>query len=314
MNRTIIVSNRVPALGTGRHAAGGLAAALRPALEEHGGLWIGSSAESAPGPSEQLRIQDLGRYALATLTLSKAEELGFYLGFSNRSLWPLFHGRIDLVHYDLKEYDCYRAVNEKFARLIAPHLEASDVVWIYDYHFLLLARELRKLGVKCPIGFFLHIPFPPADLLATLPWHAEIVEALTAFDLVGFQTHNDVCNFHEYVVRRGQGEVISERFVRVFGRKLAVGAFPIGIDTERYATLATSSNAKKYFESQKKHMDGQLAIVGADRLDYTKGLIYRLRAYEHFLEFPAELSQACRACSDCGAVAQVSAGVSRLAA
>jgi trehalose 6-phosphate synthase len=265
-----------------------LAAALRPALEESGGLWIGSSAESAASPDERLDIHNQGRYSLATTTLSKAEEAGFYLGFSNRSLWPLFHGRIDLVHYDSEEFKWYRSVNEKFARLIAPQLRPTDLVWIHDYHFMLLARDLRKLGVKCPIGFFLHIPFPPADLLATLPWHKEIVEALTACDLVGFQTRNDVRNFREYILRRADGEVISERSVRVFGRKLAIGAFPVGIDTERYAALATSANAQKFFESQKKFMNAQLAIVGADRLDYTKGLIYRLRAYEHFLETYAE--------------------------
>lgn len=283
MNRIVIVSNRAPQPGSLEIDAGGLAVGLRAALEKTGGLWLGWSGRICDAPNQEARIQQAGPFTLATLDLSEAEHGGYYAGFANRSLWPLLHGRVDLMRFDGAEWAAYRSVNEAFARRLAPLRGPRDLVWVHDYHLMLLGQALRRLGVDAPLGFFLHVPFPAPDVMTALPCHEELVRALSAYDLVGFQTANDLRNFQELVSRLG-GSVSDDGRVLAFGASFRTGAFPIGIDAARFGALAASPEVEKLCGRLRPCFDGCLGIVGVDRLDYTKGLVHRLRAFERLLE------------------------------
>ncbi|HER19901.1 MAG TPA: trehalose-6-phosphate synthase, partial [Chromatiales bacterium] len=231
-----------------------------------------------------IRTRQAGSFSLVTLGLSGREYTDYYLGFANRAVWPLFHGRTDLFRFDPDEFATYRAVNRKFARRFGPLLHRHDLVWIHDYHLFFLGQELRRLGTRLPLGYFLHIPFPAGDTLAALPCHRAIVEALLAYDLVGFQTENDVRNFQEFVVRHLDGAVSGDGTVFALGRKVRTGAFPIGIDTRQFEETAASEEVANLGERVRKYFCSRFGIIGVDRLDYTKGLAHRLRAFERFIE------------------------------
>lgn len=283
MSQIAIVSNRIPSFD--RTSAGGLAVGLNAALERSGGTWIGWDGAITSEPTEDLRIEQRKAYMLASFSLSERERAGYYLGFANRALWPVLHGRTDLMRFDPSEFATYRAVNDKFAKKLAECAVNHDLVWVHDYHLFFLGQELRRLGVELPLGFFLHVPFPAPDVLAALPCHRALVEALSAYDLVGFQTENDVYNFHEFVTRHLNGAIASDGTVFALGRRLRTGAFPIGIDARRFAKLAAASKeADAHRDLLRGCFRDQLGIIGVDRLDYTKGLQYRLRAFERMLE------------------------------
>lgn len=284
MARIAIVSNRLPALAGKDQAAGGLAFALRAALDKSGGTWFGWDARSSGGQNGKIVVHQSSPFTLAGLPLTEREYAGYYRGFANRVLWPLLHGRTDLVRFDRSDYATYRAVNEKFARSIAPLVQDHDLIWVHDFHLAFLAQAFRQDGINLPIGFFLHVPFPAPDVLATLPCHFDLVRALCAYDLVGFQTENDLRNFHEYVRRHLDGAVCGDGTVFALGRKFKTGAFPIGIDTRNFQELAASKKAAKLRQHLESCFHNQFGIVGVDRLDYTKGLKYRFRAFERLLE------------------------------
>lgn len=195
MSRLVVVSNRVALPNEDR--AGGLAIALLDALREEGGLWFGWSGEIDPHASGRLHEQSAGNIRFVTMDLSQQDHDDYYNGFANRTLWPLLHFRMDLVDYNRETYATYQCVNALFAGKLAPLLEPDDIVWIHDYHLIPLAKLLRERGVKCRIGFFLHVPMPSSDLLAALPSHQRLFEGLSSCDLVGFQTERDLERFQD---------------------------------------------------------------------------------------------------------------------
>lgn len=183
MSRLIIVSNRVAPISEGEPAAGGLAIGVYDALKETGGMWFGWSGEVVASGQPKIRVEEHGPVTFATIGLSRRDYDQYYRGFSNATLWPAFHYRADLIQYDRHEFEGYSRVNVWLAQQLVPLLQDDDVIWVHDYHLIPFARALRAAGVKNRIGFFLHIPFPAAQVLVNVPPHRELVESLCAFDL-----------------------------------------------------------------------------------------------------------------------------------
>ncbi len=284
MARLVIVSNRVGLPEEGGRRAGGLVVALRDALKDRGGIWVGWSGrtvEGEPGPPESLRR---GRVTYVTLDLAREAYAAYYVGFANGTLWPLFHYRLGLIAFRRHDLEGYRAVNEAFARTIAELLRPDDLVWVHDYHFLALAAALRRLGVANRLGFFLHIPFPVPEVLRALPGHERLLREMADYDLVGLQTRSDARAFAEGLVRLAGAEPVGPDRFRCGERTVAVGAFPVGIDSEGFARLAAQSvngpEARRLAES----LAGRALVLGVDRLDYSKGLPGRLQAVAELLE------------------------------
>lgn len=290
MSRLIIASNRVSDPNSGKQA-GGLAVALRDALAHRRGIWFGWNGkivDEDDAVQAGLQIGRSGGITLATLPLSQSEHQGYYLGYANRALWPVFHYRLDLAEFDGEDLARYKAVNRRFARALAPLVEPDDLIWIHDYHLLPLAAELRKLGLENRIGYFLHIPFPPPEMIAAVPEHEWLFDALFACDVVGFQTEQDRGNFLNYV-RHSASEVSPDTHpFRASGREPKVGFYPIGIDVEAFRAMAHTPEAD---ERIRRLARAEVAhhVIGVDRLDYSKGLPDRLRAFERFLENWPEL-------------------------
>ena len=284
--RIVVVSNRVAPIDEGRTAAGGLAVAVLAALRRSGGVWFGWSGEVAAAPGEAVRLTERGRLATATVDLGEADYEAYYNGFANATLWPLFHYRVDLVNFERANYAGYRRVNADFARKLAGLLKPDDAIWVHDYHLIPLGEELRRLGIGNRIGFFLHTPLPPRELLATLPVHGELMRCLAFFDLVGLQTERDrqrLCGYlageADAVVDEGGGGAA----VRAFGREFRVEAHPIGIDAAHVERSAAGTANIRDVARLKASLAGRRLIVGVDRLDYSKGLTQRFDAFAHLL-------------------------------
>lgn len=296
MSRLVVVSNRVPAPKPGGASAGGLAVALSGAMEARGGVWFGWSGDTAPHdapePEEaRLIVKDKVTYALVDLTERDLED--YYSGFSNRMLWPLFHYRMDLTGFTRVTLGGYYRVNKLFSKLLRKMVEPDDIVWVHDYHLVPLAADLRAAGLKNRMGFYLHIPFPPPDILTVLPNHADIVRGLAAYDVIGFQTPYDVENFETYLRREKLGRRLSgHRFV-VHGRAVTVMALPVGIETEAFAKTAQASEKNALVRRAKESLVGRSLIIGVDRLDYSKGIAERIQAFESFLTLDTEWRNRC---------------------
>jgi trehalose 6-phosphate synthase len=283
MSRLVVVSNRVASTEESR--AGGLAVALHAALEETGGMWFGWSGRIDPLHSGAIHEQTIDNIQYVTLDLSRRDHADYYNGFANRTLWPLLHFRVDLVDYSRETYAAYRRVNALFAEKLVPLLRDDDLVWIHDFHLIPLAALLREHGVRCKLGFFLHVPMPSSDLLAALPQHTRLFEGLSAYDLVGFQTERDLERFQDYVRLFGRGKVISHGVLETpGGRLLRAGAFPISIDTEGIAQQAAAAIDKSSVKRLADSLSGRALAIGVDRLDYSKGLPERFRAFERYLK------------------------------
>jgi trehalose 6-phosphate synthase len=293
VSRLVVVSNRVtPTSGAKAATAGGLAIGVLAALRESGGIWFGWSGETTDSTTPEPKISRSGKITYITLDLNQVEFDRYYGGFANRTLWPLLHYRLDLSSFDRDWYMAYRRVNQLFAEQLRPHLRDDDLVWIHDYHLIPMGEELRRLHVKARLGFFLHIPFPSAEVYVALPWHDKLVQALCSYDLVGFQTSSDLRNFHDYVYREGVGYALADGLVHAFGRTLRAQDFPIGIDTEDFERMADSAEAVRASQRLAKSLLGRKLIIGVDRLDYTKGITERLRAYECLLQnYPRQRGQ-----------------------
>lgn len=280
--RLVIVSNRVGPV-KGAATAGGLAVGIVGALHERGGLWFGWSGKTcAPGKARFRRHREDG-LTLATLDLAAPDFEGYYNNFSNGCLWPLVHFRIDLAQYQAKHLEAYRRVNRQFARALIRLLRPTDLVWVHDFHLFPLASELRRLGARQRIGFFLHTPFPPTEILCTLPHHEWIVRSLFDFDLVGFQTDEDLGRFHNHIRSSAQGTARGG-IVSAFGREIRTGAFPIGIDVEQVHRFAFSRPGETDFLRMRDKLAGRDQFIGVDRLDYSKGLLRRMTAFGRYLE------------------------------
>ena len=286
MSRLVVVSNRVAAPESGKAPAGGLAVGLHAALEQAQGVWFGWSGDVAEGrhSRETVRAHDgPGRYRTVTVDLSPQEYQEYYEEVANRALWPVFHSRLDLATFSHASFRTYRQVNQLFADGVRAHLNADDAVWVHDYHLFLVGRALRQAGVTAPLGFFLHTPFPPADMIRAVPWWRELMDGLIAYDLVGFQTPRDARNFADVAERELGMELRDGRWLTCDGRVCEIGAFPIGIDTARFAEMAAAAIRQGLSEQFAEWFGDRRMIIGVDRLDYSKGLDGKFQAFEAFL-------------------------------
>ena len=283
MGRLIVASNRTATPGQGR--AGGLAVALWDALTERGGgVWFGWSGETLTRETRGVRlfVEDEVDFALADLT--EAEHEGYYLGFSNRALWPVLHYRVDLARFDDAAFETYASVNRRFGRLLHQLLRNGDQVWVHDYHFLLLGQELRNNGWQGPIGFFLHIPFPPSEVFSALPQHQRLARGMADFDLIGFQTQRDAGNFCRYMVEMHGAKQLGEGRLRAFGREQQVAAFPIGTDPTEIRRMVDGPEAHAATARLRPLIEHRAMVIGVDRMDYSKGLPQKLAAFGRLLD------------------------------
>ncbi len=276
----VVVSNRIARGTPNEPMTGGLAAALLPVVEKSGAIWVGSSGRVREMSREPIaEIEPLGAGALAMLDLPAAHYGGYYEGFANSALWPAMHSRPDLIHATHDDYLSYREVNAFVARALLRFQQPDTAFWIQDYHFLALGAELRGLGVTAPLGFFLHTPWPSCDVIGGVPHARELIEAMLAYDLIGFQTPHDCENFLNCVQQELQlpahdGLILSRR-----GRT-RVAVFPIGIDVEQFAQYAAKSSSHPEVSRLRRSLNGERLAIGVDRLDYSKGLLHRIRAFD----------------------------------
>ncbi|GIX13237.1 MAG: alpha,alpha-trehalose-phosphate synthase (UDP-forming) [Paracoccaceae bacterium] len=282
MTRLIIASNRTARPGEAR--PGGLAVALLDALNDRGGIWFGWSGEVLERETRGINLLVDGKVDFALANLTRREYEGYYLGYANRALWPVLHYRVDLAEFDDEAFSIYEDVNRRFGRLLAQLLRADDLVWIHDYHFFLLARELRYNNWRGPTGFFLHIPFPAPEVFAALPAHVQIARGLAEHDLVGFQTRRDTENFRRYMAEHHGAELQQDGWLRVFGRRLRAAAFPVGIDPDEIRRAATDASASAPAERLGRILEDRALVLGVDRMDYSKGLPQRLAAFGALLD------------------------------
>lgn len=286
MTRLIVISNRVSAGGA---AQGGLAVALSAALREHGGIWFGWSGQETAEFTGHINFQREDGITTATVDLEEQDIEEYYNGYANRTLWPLFHYRIDLAEYERSYADGYQRANERFADTVLPLIEPDDIIWVQDYHMFPLGKELRRRGVKNRIGFFLHIPWPPRRLLVTLPEARELVEGLLDYDLIGFHTDEWLQTFCDYARDELGGVIDDDGMLNVAGRRVQLMFCPVGIDAREFSALAISDRARDTCDRVRESAVGRALIVGVDRLDYSKGLEERFLGYERFLtEHPEE--------------------------
>jgi trehalose 6-phosphate synthase len=283
VSRLIIVSNRVADLDN-QVQSGGLAVALGEAIRTVGGVWFGWDgriAEDETPLSVSRNVQN--NVTIATIPMTQRDYDEYYLGFANKVLWPVCHYRLDLVDFKPAYLEGYKRVNKAFATALAPMLRAGDLVWAHDYHLMSLGSELRALGSEQRLGFFLHIPFPPPELLQAVPAHQWLMESLFQFDVIGFQTANDAGNFRRFVTEHAGGQVDGTH-ITAFGRTIIAGEFPIGIDVEEFAAAAQTAEAASQIERLNRRTIVRSHIIGVDRLDYTKGLPERFKAFRKLLE------------------------------
>ncbi|HLQ86193.1 MAG TPA: trehalose-6-phosphate synthase [Salinisphaeraceae bacterium] len=280
--RLVVVSNRVAVPRSRQSPPGGLAVALRTALNAQGGIWFGwDGHQIARHPVSPQRVSH-GAVEYVTLSLSHADYNDYYQGFANRVLWPLLHYRLGLLHYQRRYYEAYRRVNAWFAQHLKSLLRDDDVVWIHDYHFVPMAEELRARGFRGRIGFFLHTPFPPFDILRALPPHNDFLRLFMYYDLVGFQTDADQHAFIDSA-QRGIGAIRTGQRLACEQHRATTGAFPIGSDADEVARLAAAGRQSRRLRAFAASLGDRHLIVGADRLDYSKGLLVRCAAYRHLL-------------------------------
>ena len=278
MSRLVIVSNRVAAPQQSR--AGGLVVALDAALRDTGGVWFGWSGKATRDGTHPVQHAREGNVEYVTMDLTETDVAGYYDGFSNRTLWPALHYRLDLVEYSRETHVVYRQVNARFAERLAALLRPGDRVWIQDYHLLPLAGELRARGVDNPLALFLHVPFPPSDLARALPNHASVFGAMAAYDLVGFQTRRDCENFDAYLRDATDSGEITPRADRA---PPLTRAFPISIDADEFAQAARRARGSAGVRGLRESLGGSALAIGVDRLDYSKGLVEKFQAFGEFL-------------------------------
>ena len=278
----VVVSNRITRGNANEPITGGLAAALLPIVEKSGAIWVGSSGRVRDGVQKEpfAEVEALGSGALAMLDLPAAHYGGYYEGFANSALWPALHSRADLIRVSQGDYLSYREVNAFMARALLRFRKADTAFWIQDYHFLALGAELRDLGVTQPIGFFLHTPWPARDVIEGVPHHRELVEAMLAYDLIGFQTDDDCENFASYLTST-LGLVVDDGVVmsRQYGTT-RIAVFPIGIDVDKFARQAAKAVSHPDVSRLRRSLNGEKLAIGVDRLDYSKGLVNRINAFD----------------------------------
>ncbi len=302
--RLVIVSNRLPVIIQTeedgpliRDASGGLITALAPVLRRWGGVWIGwpgATTQDAAALNELLSNHSRHTgFDLKPVVMSKEEVEGFYQGYCNEIIWPLFHDLQSQCNFEPDYWTQYIAVKEKFADVVRQNVHATDFVWVQDYHLMGLGRQLRERGLQNRIGFFLHIPFPPPDIFCKLPWRTDVLRGMMDYDVIGFQAPRDRENFLDCVrkllpaarLRTWRGIVECD----LAARATQIGTFPIGIDYDLFAEAAAKPEITHRVQELRSQMPNQQIVLGLDRLDYTKGIPYRLRAFHLALKRYPEL-------------------------
>jgi alpha,alpha-trehalose-phosphate synthase [UDP-forming] len=300
--RLIVLSNRLPFVLERQDGnrwglkpgSGGLVTALHPVLRDRGGIWIGWSGVTEEVPGSEAIFREAAReagYSLEPVALTQEEVDKYYHGYSNESLWPLFHDLQTRCEFDPEYWHAYVKVNRKFAEALATDCHPDDFVWVHDYQLVDVAHHVRELGCSANLAFFLHIPFPAPDIFMKLPERHAVLSSLLAYDLIGFQTLRDRRNFIQCtrtlmktVHVRSEGHL---HVLRVDDREIRVGNFPIGIDAASFASRAASLEVEERLHAIRSRFEGRHIVLGLDRLDYTKGIPERLRAFDNLLRrFP----------------------------
>ncbi|MFH0980719.1 MAG: trehalose-6-phosphate synthase [Planctomycetota bacterium] len=284
--RLLIVANRLPVRRARRGGrlvweptAGGLVTAMDPILKAHGGIWVGWTGVAGPAPRPFIH----DRVRIKPIALSAKEVECFYHGFSNATLWPLFHDAIRTPEFRRQWWRPYLDVNRRFARAAAALAHSGDLVWVHDYHLLLVPSMLRQLRPDVRIGFFLHIPFPPEELFAWLPWRTQLLQGLLGADVLGFQTQAAAQNFSR-LARRYTSAEGTDAVLDYQNREVRVGAFPISVDFKWFESAARSATvARRTAELRQCIGTSRKIMLAIDRLDYTKGIVARLEAFEELL-------------------------------
>ena len=296
LKKLVIVSNRVPYnfIKTDKglvykRSIGGLVTALDPVMASRGGTWIGWNGffrkQKLAEEKVKLELDNSSGYEIGFVNLNEKDINLFYHGFSNRTLWPLLHGFIFKTFYNHEYWKGYRNANIKYAKAVMDEISNDELIWIHDYHLMLVPELLRNKNTGIDIIFFLHIPFPNYEILRTLPWRREIMKGMLGCDLLGFQTKNDKNNFLTACKRLLGLDVDFQNSCLIYNnRKVGAGFFPISIDYERFEKAAKSPVAKKMLKRIKKNTSGMQLILSVERLDYTKGIKERLYSIERFFE------------------------------
>ncbi len=295
--RILVVSNRIPYTINKvedkivyRKNVGGLVTALDPIIKKMGGLWVGWSGTVEPNRriSDRIKIGEDGNskgYDLKLVKLSENEVKDYYRGFSNRTIWPLFHGFLFQSYFDFDYWKAYQRINKKFAHEIVSVAEENDVIWVHDYHLMLVPEIIRLSNEGVKIIFFLHIPFPNYEILNALPWSKEIIKGLLGCDIVGFQTKKDAINFLaacKEILKLNPD--FNEFKVSYKDRNIYVKEFPISIDHECFNKIGEKKETSRFIKNIRYYSKDIRFILGVERLDYTKGLKEKFRAIERFFD------------------------------
>jgi trehalose 6-phosphate synthase/phosphatase len=298
-SRLVVISNRLPIVIEKKEGnlqvslgSGGLVTALSPILQQKGGLWIGWPGVVDGSEKEMIPLLKNSKIteglSFSPVFLTQEEISLYYAGFSNEILWPLFHDLLLQCHFIPAYWHAYQKVNAKFAEELVKNIRKDDFIWVQDYHLLLLGDEARKKGVTAQLNFFLHTPFPPLDIYLKLPWRLQVIQALLEYDLLGFQTMRDRKNFlHCVKALLPEAEISRKGFLhicKIGSRTVKIGNFPISIDYKSFEEMAASPEVLKSKQLIDRTIHEQKTIFSVDRLDYTKGIIFRLEAYRNFLE------------------------------
>ena len=291
VSMVVIVSNRLPVVISYKRdkleikpSPGGLVTGLNSVKKSRGTLWIGwpgllgLKGDVKSSVYEILRIKDM-----VPVFLSREEYNRYYEGFSNKTIWPLFHYFTEYAEYEREYWDAYKRVNSKFAEIIIQNSDADSVIWVHDYHLMLLPGLLREANPDSRIGFFLHIPFPSFEIFRLLPWRDEILKGILGADLIGFHTYDYLRHFLSSVKHiLGVEHVFNELIID--DRIVKVDTFPLGIDVDRFVHAESDIFVRKNIEKLEKKYSGRKVIISVDRLDYTKGIIQKLSSFDRFLE------------------------------
>ena len=284
MSRLVVVSNRVGLPDQdGSARAGGLEVALKAALTKHKGVWFGWSGKIAKRSAIKTETVVHENITYVVTDLAEDDFQEFYNGFANRVLWPILHYRLDLAEFSRRDLGGYIRVNDHFAQELRHILRPDDVIWAHDYHLIPFAKSLRDRGHLNRIGFFLHIPFPPPEIVTALPGHERLFSAMAQYDLIGLQTDVDAANVARYLAtelklpRRGEKSFVAGR------RSVDVGTFPVGVEVATFARLSQRSVRSPFVQKVLASLAGRPMIIGVDRLDYSKGITHRMDAFERFL-------------------------------
>ncbi|HIC97978.1 MAG TPA: trehalose-6-phosphate synthase, partial [Aquificaceae bacterium] len=283
----IILSNREPYRVEAKKGkkvfektVGGLVSALEPILRERGGTWV-CWGRKGGGAYPEIKVSE-GFY-IKQVPLTSKDVSEYYYGFSNETLWPLCHTFLSRTHFNGRYWTGYKRVNRKFARAVIDVYSGNDKVLVNDYHLALVPKLLREEGVRGPIYFFWHIPFPPYFIFRFLPQRRELLEGMLGADVIGFHTQHYVNNFLECVREilglRAEGNAVSWK-----GRNVELRAVPVGIDVKRWEELASETKVVRYAKNLRKKLGVEYVGIGVDRLDYTKGLEEKFRGIERFFE------------------------------